>query len=116
MRWRSTGATLAVAAFMGGPGTGMAGAAAADIRVVAGPGGASLGYLTPVTVVAKGKTASFLNLDIANHDVVSVKRGGNGAPLFKSALVGLGKRSSIVGVKTLAPGIYPFFCSLHTNM
>jgi plastocyanin len=116
MRVKAAGIGMAVAAAVAGPGAGMAGAGAGDIRVVAAPGAATAGYATPQTVVQKGKALVFLNLDLPSHDVVAVKLGSNGAPLFKSSLIGVGKTAPVAGVNRLAPGTYAFFCSLHTNM
>jgi plastocyanin len=116
MRWKTAVAGIAVVVGMAGPGAGPAGAGAAGTRVVAGPGGASAGYLTRVTAVKKGTRAFFRNLDIVAHDVIAVQRNGSGAPLFRSALVGLNKEAEIFGVSALPVGAYQFFCSLHTNM
>jgi plastocyanin len=93
-----------------------AGAGAADARVVTAPGAATAGYATAVTAITKGGTLSYLNLDIVTHDVVSVRRSSTGAPIFRSALVGLGKRTPVNGTTKLAKGQYDFYCSLHPNM
>jgi plastocyanin len=109
-------AGIAVVAGVAAAGTGSADAAPAGTRVVAAPGAASAGYLTRVTVVKKGTQAFFRNLDVVSHDVVAVQRGSNGAPLFRTPLIGLNKEAQIAGVSTLKAGSYAFFCSLHTNM
>lgn len=108
----AAGAALAAVAFWPGD----AGAGLLDARVLTTAGAATYGYATPATAISKGGTLSYLNLDIAKHDVVSVRRNSSGAPLFKSALVGLNTRTPVVGVNKLAAGTYDFFCSLHPNM
>lgn len=78
--------------------------------VLAGPGSAATTYYTPRVVMLKGQSLNFRNLDVAMHDVRNA--GGK----FFSALIGFGKQTPVVGVKTLAKGTYSFFCSLHPNM
>ena len=86
-------------------------ASAAQNIIIAGPGNASLPvYYTQTVVVQKGKTVNFVNLDIPLHDVRHT--GG----LFYSKLIGIGKQTPVVGVKTLGKGAYNFYCSLHPRM
>jgi hypothetical protein len=37
-------------------------------------------------------------------------------PLFWSPLVGLNQRTQVLGVGTLSPGTYSFYCTLHPGM
>lgn len=114
MRLKVAGAGIVAAAVLAGPAVSNAGIK--NLRVVAPPAGVTAGYVTKLTVAQKGKTAGFLNLDIVAHDVVSVARRADGQPLFKSALVGLGGATNIVGTAALPVGTYAFFCSLHPGM
>jgi plastocyanin len=116
MRGKAVLAGVAVIAGVAGPASGVAGAGAGAVRVVAGPSAATVGYATRVAVMKKGTAAEFRNLDLPQHDVVAVKRGSNGAPLFRSPLTPLGQQTQIVGAAKLAAGTYSFFCSLHPNM
>lgn len=84
-------------------------------RVVAGPGAALTGYLTPDLEVAKGATLEFVNLDAVSHDVTSRAKGKDGKPLFKSKFTGAGA-VPVVGVEKLAPGVYAYFCTPHVAM
>jgi plastocyanin len=65
-------------------------------------------YATPAVTIQHGQSLSFTNLDVPQHDVQ-----GNG---FGSPLISTGQSTPVAGVDTLAPGSYPFFCSLHRNM
>jgi plastocyanin len=86
-------------------------ASAVQSFVVAGPGNAtSPVYLTPFVVLQKGQQLTFVNLDIAQHDVRSTKG------LFYSALITIGKKTPVIGTKTLPRGSYKFYCSLHPIM
>lgn len=67
-------------------------------------------YYTPLVVVQKGQPVIFVNLDLALHDV----RHSGG--LFTSALIGFGKKTPVIGVKTLARGAYRFYCTQHEFM
>ncbi|MGH2726653.1 MAG: PQQ-binding-like beta-propeller repeat protein [Actinomycetota bacterium] len=85
--------------------------------VVAGPGAVYTTYLTPVTVVqAANPKLSFLNVDIAPHDVDH--KPGPGAPaLFGSELIGLGQTEQVSFFGALEAGkIYDYYCSLHPGM
>ena len=83
--------------------------------IVAGPGGfISPGtYATPVVTAPKGTRATFYNVDIAPHDVMSIDKNKKGKPVFRSKLIGLGQSSPVAGTEKLAPGNYTFFCSRH---
>lgn len=101
----TTAAALAVGMFVGGS------APAAPVgHVFAVPGSASVGYANRIVVITKGSTTGLHNLDIAQHDVVSTDG------LFRSALVGVGKTTPVLGTSALAKGNYRFFCSIHPNM
>ena len=86
------------------------------IPVVAGPGAAAATYLTPVTLVqADAPSLSFLNLDIAQHDVDH--RPAAGQPkLFDSPLIGTGQTAKVTFTGPLAAGTYDYYCSIHPNM
>jgi len=86
----------------GAPGTGNV--------VAAVPGSFAATYATPVTVITKGGTLTFANLDAASHDVVD--DGGK----FASPLIGLGQTAGVGGVSSLPAGQYHYRCSIHPNM
>jgi hypothetical protein len=92
--------------------------------VAAGPGGFAAGFATPVVVSLQGQGLTFLNVDLADHDVVSrattLKRVKVGkrwktvrVPLFRSAQIGTGATADVVGVRSLRPATYAFVCSIH---
>ena len=83
--------------------------------VVAGPAAFQLNYATDTVIVVSGQDATFVNLDIDEHDVVASKRV-SGQPVFKSEIIGTGETAPIVGVSGLAPDDYEFKCTLHGNM
>ena len=83
----------------------------ANTAIVAGPGGnATGGYLTPRMVVTQGGSVTFANADAQTHNVVS------DTGLFQAAVAGTGTTKPVEGVAALAPGDYPFHCSIHPNM
>lgn len=103
-----------------------AGAAPAPVPSVAaaGPGAFAAGFATPVVVSLQGQGLTLVNLDLADHDVVSrattVRRVKVGkrwktvrVPLFRSAQVGTGATADVVGVRSLRPATYAFVCSIH---
>lgn len=100
----------------GGPGLPELPGLGAGGRVVAGPGAASVTYLTPVALVqADAPSLSFLNLDLAQHDVDH--RPAPGQPkLFDSPLIGTGQSTQVVFSGPLTPGQYEYYCSIHPNM
>ncbi len=67
-----------------------------------------------VTILA-GDTLWLTNVDLERHDVTATDTlGGN--PLFRSATIGPAMGSEVVGVASLAPSVYPFYCSVHEWM
>jgi FtsP/CotA-like multicopper oxidase with cupredoxin domain/plastocyanin len=83
--------------------------------IVAGPGGATLGYASKVTVEPQGTPLTFYNLDELAHTVTAVDRGPDGRPLFNGNALPE-STSTIAGVDKLRAGSYTFFCSFHPNM
>lgn len=94
-----------------------AGAAPGDVggSIVAGPGGATLGYTSKVAVEPQGTPLTFYNLDQLAHTVTAVDRDADGRPLFSGNALP-GSTSTIAGVERLRAGSYTFFCSFHPNM
>ena len=80
------------------------------------------GGLTPVLPpmeVKEGTDVEFVNLDeatVANaHKMVSLKRR-KGRPLFQSDLLSRPGETSLVTTSNLKPGLYAYYCSVHTGM
>ena len=102
-------------------GTGGAGGGAPETpagpSILAGPGAASTGYATPAMATRVGGPLSFMNLDVVQHDVVSVDKGPTGLPLFSTPLIGLGETAEVQGLENTQSGkSYEFFCTLHPGM
>ncbi len=118
----------------GGGGGGLPPLPAVQGAVIAsGPGGSSLGYLTPAMVAQPGGELTYLNADIVQHDVVQYptvdgfggpsnqpwcSRFAKGkCPVFWSDQVGLGASTPILGLENLESGTtYTFYCTIHPNM
>ncbi len=83
--------------------------------IVAGPGGATLGYTSKVAVEPQGTPLTFYNLDQLAHTVTAVDRDAEGKPLFSGNALP-GSISTVKGVDRLRAGSYDFFCSFHPNM
>lgn len=94
---------------------------------LAGPGGFAVGFATPVVPMLQGGSLTFLNTDVATHNLRSramvLKRVKAGTryrtirvPLFTSADLDTGGFGDVVGVARLKPGTYVFLCSIHPNM
>ncbi|GAC1439899.1 MAG: hypothetical protein NVSMB55_02720 [Mycobacteriales bacterium] len=94
-----------------------ASAAPGDVggSIVAGPGGATLGYVSKVVAEPQGTPLTFYNLDQLAHTVTAVDRGPDGRPLFNGNALPASS-STIAGVDKLRAGSYTFFCSFHPNM
>src|SRR5439155_20734478 len=106
----------------GGGGSGGGGGGTASPKtpggpvIAAGPGAQYTTYATPVMVVGKGSKVSFTNADLPQHDVVSVDKGPDGQPLFRSKLVGIGEVTPVAGIEKVSAGSYAFYCSIHPGM
>lgn len=69
-------------------------------------------FVPPVVSVAEGDSLVLDNPDIAPHNLTSTPDQS----LFASVDVAPGGSGEVFGVPDLAPGQYPFFCTLHTWM
>jgi plastocyanin len=67
--------------------------------------------------IDRGTTATFQNQDpgASPHDVISIDSGADNKPLFSSAQINLGQ-TPVNGTGSLAPGTYPFFCTVHPTL
>jgi polyvinyl alcohol dehydrogenase (cytochrome) len=101
----------------GGGGDGDGGGGGGNPPIVAAPGAASTSYATPVATTGVGGPLSFVNLDLAKHDVVSEAKGPDGKPLFSTPLIDLGESAEVEGLDQVKSGqSYGFFCSIHPGM
>ncbi len=101
--------------------------------VTSGPGSQFYGYTAPVIVIEKGGAVTYVNLDIAMHNVVqdpaadgiagsnkqpwcrSYKKGQ--CPLFWTKQIAVGQQTEVLGLDKIEPGAsYTFFCTLHESM
>ena len=73
----------------------------------------------PPLQIPQGTDVEVINLDeatLANaHKVVSLKRR-KGKPVFFSDLLTTPGQTDIVVTSKLKPGIYPYYCSVHSSM
>ncbi len=101
--------------------------------VSTGPAAQFYGYVAPVVVTEKGGSVTYLNLDIARHDLVqdvqadgfagsrkkpwckSFRKGT--CPVFWTPSIGLGQQTQVKGLESVKPGkTYSFLCTLHPGM
>ncbi|HEX8003699.1 MAG TPA: hypothetical protein VF519_13495 [Mycobacteriales bacterium] len=73
-------------------------------------------FVVSEVTVFRGDTLTLTNADpTLSHDLVSRNFAG-GLRIFGSPPAGPGERVEVARVATLAPGVYPFYCSLHESM
>src|SRR5687767_6518662 len=116
IRWNATRPVLAVAAIAAlGVATTAGAMVPAPAVAVAGPQGATAGFVSKVAVAAKGQALTFVNADVAGHTLTSratkkkLVRYGKRVyvtyvPLFDSDGVNAGGTADVKGVKTLKAG------------
>lgn len=104
--------SLAGAAFLWA-GLAPASSAAAETRTVTAR---NFTYEPTPTTMASGDSLVFANADAVPHNVQSRDRAPDGAPLFASETISGGESTPVTGVEQLAPGNYPFLCTLHPQM
>jgi plastocyanin len=92
----------------------LASPAAADQRVSAATRDQ---YSNPDVTIDPGEHVTFFNGDLFDsHSVTSKAQRPDGTPLFDSGVIRSGAEAPVAGVEGLAPGTYPFYCSIHTFM
>lgn len=124
---RRRGRLTLVAGLVAGLLTLAAAPGASAATIASGPLAASAGYLTPSVSMTVGETVTFMNVDIAAHDVTARKtfrpkrKKGKprppAQPLFKTPLIGFGQSAEVAGLERVRAGqSYEFYCSLHSSM
>jgi spore coat protein A, manganese oxidase len=86
------------------------------VPVFANPQGSSSGFTPKAPVLPAGTLLELVNLDQSAHDVMSVELGPDARPIFRSTVATAGQTVPVQGTEGLAPGTYPFICSLHSAM
>jgi plastocyanin len=71
-------------------------------------------FPSEITILA-GDTLQLTNVDLERHDITALDTNGTD-PLFESATIGPGQQALVQRVETLAPSVYPFYCSVHEQM
>ena len=77
---------------------------------------AAFRYVPQNVSVAQGDTLTYVNADVAPHDVMAVDTGPDNLPIFYSDVTSTGGQSDVRFVSSLAPGSYDFYCSVHPTM
>jgi glucose/arabinose dehydrogenase len=72
-------------------------------------------FLPGSVSVAAGSRLTFVNPDVAPHNVIADATTKTG-PLFGSATVTTGGTAAVTGVERLRPAAYAFHCSVHPSM
>jgi plastocyanin len=73
-------------------------------------------YVPADVEIAQGESLTLVNGERSPHDITAVDLDG-GWPVFKSAILyEPGQTAPVVGVETLGPGLYQFYCSVHELM
>jgi plastocyanin len=86
-------------------------AAAADRQVIA----LAFSFQPSAPSMDQGDTLTFVNQDLAPHNVTAKQNGPDGKPLFASRDVGQGS-AKVEGAEFLTTGAYPFLCTIHPTM
>ena len=85
-------------------------ATAATVTITA----VNIKFLPADVTMNYGDDLQFLNADVAPHNVVSLP-ARNGAT-FRSDTIPQGKSTPVKGARTVPPGKYDFYCTLHPTM
>lgn len=110
-----------------------AGSPANAVIAAAGPGGFAAGYATPLVIAPAATGVTFINGDIAPHNVIAnedffkkkeakkVEWCSNypkkKCPVFWSETASVGETAEVLGIENLVSGQqYSFFCSIHPGM
>lgn len=91
----------------------LAGSVAVPSRVGASPNvvvAVSATFAPGEVVIAAGTGLTLVNADADSHDLTAVYGE------FASETIGRGETAKVVGVESLAPNTYNFFCTVHPDM
>jgi plastocyanin len=73
-------------------------------------------YLPGETTITTGTALEYTNADVAPHNVIALRNGRDGKPVFHTDTIGAGTTVAIAGVSKLKPGVYDYTCTLHPEM
>ena len=108
---RVIGVVLAVAA-LAGASAWPTSAGPLDHRIVA----VATSYHPSEITIVQGEPLEFTNLDRPPHDVVALRNGPDGQPVFATEIIETGETVIIEELEKIPAGIYDFTCTLHPSM
>jgi len=68
------------------------------------------------TTLVEGSKLEYTNLDVAPHNVIALRNGANGKPVFRTETISAGKTVDIQGLNKVKAGVYDYTCTLHPAM
>lgn len=73
-------------------------------------------FIPAEITIAKGEPLEYTNLEPTPHNMIALRLGRDGKPVFRTDTVGAGTTVPVVGVEKLVPGVYDYVCTLHPRM
>ena len=109
-RWRSAAAAAALCllAFAGAP----TAAGPLDQRVVT----IANEFVPAEITLTQGEPLEYTNLEPTPHNVMALRLGKDGKPVFRTDTIGAATTVVVEGLDKLEPGVYDFTCTLHPRM
>ena len=73
-------------------------------------------FIPDETTIAQDEPLEYTNLEPTPHNVIALRLGRDGKPVFRTATIGAGTTVIIKGLDKLEPGVYDYTCTLHPSM
>lgn len=73
-------------------------------------------FLPGETTITEGTPMEYTNLDVAPHNLIALRNGRDGKPMFRTDTIEAGTTVPVEGVDKLKAGVYDYTCTLHPEM
>ena len=73
-------------------------------------------FIPEEITIAKGEPLEYTNLEPTPHNLIALRLGKDGKPVFRTDTIGAATTVVVEGLDKLEPGVYDFTCTLHPRM
>lgn len=73
-------------------------------------------FVPAEVTLTKGEALEYTNLEPTLHNLIALRLGKDGKPVFRTDTIGAATTVVVEGLDKLDPGVYDFTCTLHPRM
>ena len=73
-------------------------------------------FIPAEITIVQGETLEYTNLEPTPHNLIALRLGEDGKPVFRTDTIGAATTVVVEGLDKIEPGVYDYTCTLHPRM